>query len=148
MPGAAAERVCAQRSVLLSPHITVSTDAPEVRPIEDMVTSPEYRHVPTGTLAVLAQRLGKVWASPSTWYRLVRQNGWRRPRLRVHPAKPKIGLRTTRASNSAVDSVAIRRANRCVFTGSSSLGPRCKLAVRLSRHGMRPMPGARTTRCR
>jgi hypothetical protein len=66
MPGAAAERVCAQRSVLLSPHITVSTDAPEVRPIEDMVTSPEYRHVPTGTLAVLAQRLGEVWASPST----------------------------------------------------------------------------------
>src|SRR5213596_3500006 len=63
-----------------------------------MVTSPDYRHVPTGTLAVLAQRLGKVWASPSTWYRLVRQNGWRRPRLRVHPVKPKIGLRTTRAN--------------------------------------------------
>jgi hypothetical protein len=62
-----------------------------------MVTALEYRHVPTGTLAVLAQRLGKVWASPSTWYRLVRQNGWRRPRLRVHPAKPKVGLRTTRA---------------------------------------------------
>ena len=50
-----------------------------------MVTALEYRHVPTGTLAVLAQRLGKVWASPSTWYRLVRQNGWRRPRLRVLP---------------------------------------------------------------
>jgi putative transposase len=32
-----------------------------------MVTSPDYRHVPTGTLAVLAQRLGTVWASPSTW---------------------------------------------------------------------------------
>ena len=61
------------------------------------IDSPEYRHVPTGTLAVLAQRLGKVWASRSTWYRLLRQNGWRRPRLRVHPAKPKIGLRTTRA---------------------------------------------------
>jgi putative transposase len=63
-----------------------------------MVTALEYRHVPTGTLAVLAQRLGKVWASPSTWYRLVRRFGWRRPRLRVHPAKPKIGLRTTRAN--------------------------------------------------
>ena len=58
--------------------------------------SPEYRHVPTGTLGVLAQRLGKVWASPSTWYHLVRKFGWRRPRLRVHPAKPKVGLRTTR----------------------------------------------------
>ena len=40
---------------------------PEVRAIEEMVTSPEYRHVPTGRLAVLAQQLGKVWASPSTW---------------------------------------------------------------------------------
>jgi putative transposase len=75
-----------------SPHrLTLS----EVQAIGDMVTSPEYRHVPTGTLAVLAQRLDKVSASPSTWYRLVRHYGWRRPRLRVHPAKPKVGLRTT-----------------------------------------------------
>jgi putative transposase len=67
----------------------------EIHAIEEMVTSADYRHVPTGTLAVLAQRLGTVSASPSTWYRLVRTYGWRRPRLRVHPAKPKIGLRTT-----------------------------------------------------
>jgi transposase InsO family protein len=74
-----------------------------------MVTSPEYRHVPTGTLAILAQRLGKVWASPSTWYRLVRQNGWRRPRLRVHPPKPKIGLRTTGANEMwHIDTTVIR----------------------------------------
>ena len=74
-----------------------------------MVTSPEYRHVPTGTLAVLAQRLGKVWASPSTWYRLARKNGWRRPRLRVHPAQPKIGLRTTRADEMwHIDTTVIR----------------------------------------
>ncbi len=82
---------------------------PEVRAIQDMVTSPDYRHVPTGTLAVLAQRLGKVWAGPSTWYRLVRQHGWRRPRLRVHPAKPKIGLRTTRADEMwHIDTTVIR----------------------------------------
>src|SRR5713101_1650418 len=82
---------------------------PEVRAIEDMVTSPEYRHVPTGTLAVLAQRLGKVWASPSTWCRLVRKHGWRRPRLRVHPAKPKIGLRATRADEMwHIDTTVIR----------------------------------------
>src|SRR6516162_6128319 len=47
----------------------------EVRMIHDMVTAPEYRHVPTGTLAVLARRLGRVWASPSTWYRLARRFG-------------------------------------------------------------------------
>ena len=82
---------------------------PEVRAIQDMVTSPDYRHVPTGTLAVLAQRLGTVWASPSTWYRLVRQHGWRRPRLRVHPVKPKIGLRTTRANEMwHIDTTVIR----------------------------------------
>jgi len=74
-----------------------------------MVTSPDYRHVPIGALAVLAQRLDKVWASPSTWYRLVRQNGWRRPRLRVHPAKPKTGLRTTGANEMwHIDTTDIR----------------------------------------
>ena len=40
-----------------SPH---RLTPPEVQAIGDMVTSPEYRHVPTGTLAVLAQRLGTV----------------------------------------------------------------------------------------
>ena len=89
-----------------SPHrLTLS----EVQAIGDMVTSPEYRHVPTGTLAVLAQRLGTVCASPSTWYRLVRKYGWRRPRLRVHPAKPKVGLRTTRADEMwHIDTTVIR----------------------------------------
>jgi hypothetical protein len=76
--------------------------------IKQMVTSPDYRHVPTGTLAVLAPRLGTVWASPSTWYRLVRQHGWRRPRLRVHPAKPQVGLRTTRPDET--DSGLIKQA--------------------------------------
>jgi putative transposase len=75
-----------------------------------MVTSPAYRHVPTGTLAMLAQRLGRVWASPSTWYRLVRRVGWPRPRLRVHPAKPKVGIRTTRADEIwHIDTTVIRR---------------------------------------
>ena len=87
------------------PRLTLS----EVQAIEDMVTSPDYRHVPTGTLAVLAQRLGRVWASPSTWYRLVRTYGWRRPRLRVHPTKPKIGPRTTRADEMwHIDTTVIR----------------------------------------
>jgi transposase InsO family protein len=65
----------------------------EVSTIKEMVTSEEYRHVPTGTLALLAQRLGKVFASASTWYRLVSIHKWRRPRGRVHPAKPKVGIR-------------------------------------------------------
>ncbi len=47
---------------------------PEVETIRDMVTSDQYRHVPTGILALLAQRLGKVYASQTTWCRLVRRN--------------------------------------------------------------------------
>ncbi len=66
----------------------------EIAAMREMATSAEYRHVPTGTLAILAQRLGLVFASPTTWYKLVRERNWRRPRLRVHPAKPKIGIRS------------------------------------------------------
>jgi putative transposase len=92
------------------PHTSLHRLTPaEIRAIKDMVTAVEYRHVPTGTLAVLAQRLGKVWVSPSTWYHLVRKYGWRRPRLRVHPAKPKVGLRTTRANEMwHIDTTVIR----------------------------------------
>jgi len=81
----------------------------EVETIKGMVTSEEYRHVPTGTLALLAQRLGKVFASPTTWYKLVRLHKWRRPRLRVHPSKPKAGIRSS-APNEIwhVDTTLIR----------------------------------------
>jgi transposase InsO family protein len=104
------QRACALDDQSSCPHTSPSRLTPlEVRTIENMVTSPDYRHVPTGTLAVLAQRIGKVWASPSTWYRLVRRNGWRRPRLRVHPVKPKLGLRTTRANEMwHIDTTVIR----------------------------------------
>jgi putative transposase len=104
------QSACALDDQSSCPHTSPYRLTPrEVRAIKDMVTSPDYRHVPTGTLAVLAQRLGTVWASPSTWYRLVRQHGWRRPRLRVHPAKPKIGLRTTRANEMwHIDTTVIR----------------------------------------
>ena len=64
--------------------------------IHELVTSDDYRHVPTGTLARLAQRISKVFASASTWYRLVREHRWRRPRQRVHPATPKVGIRAAR----------------------------------------------------
>ena len=40
---------------------------------------------------------------------LVRKFGWRRPLLRVHPAKPKVGLRTTRADEMwHIDTTVIR----------------------------------------
>ncbi len=89
-----------------SPHQLTSN---EVETIREMVRAEQYRHVPTGTLAILAQRLGKVFASPSTWYRLIHRFGWRRPSLRVHPAKPKVGLRTTQPNQAwHIDTTVIR----------------------------------------
>jgi putative transposase len=104
------QRACALDDQSTCPRTSPSRLTPtELRAIEDMVTTPDYRRVPTGTLAVLAQRLDRVRASPSTWYRLVRRNGWRRPRLRVHPRKPKTGLRTTRANEMwHIDTTVIR----------------------------------------
>ena len=67
----------------------------EVATIREMLTADEYRHVPTGTLAMLAQRLEKVFASASTWYRLLRIYKWRRPRKRVHPPKRTVGIRAS-----------------------------------------------------
>ena len=52
--------------------------------------------MPISRLALFAQRLGKVFASASTWCRLVRQRTWRRPRARVYPARPKTGIRADR----------------------------------------------------
>ncbi len=70
--------------------------AAEIASVREMVLAPEHRHMPLRTLSLYAQRAGKVFASATTWARLVRERGWRRPRLRVHPAKPTVGVRATR----------------------------------------------------
>jgi len=67
----------------------------ELEAMQEMVESDDHRHMSLRGLALHAQRIGKIFASPSTWYRLVRIAGWRRPRNRVYPAKPKIGIRAT-----------------------------------------------------
>src|SRR2546428_11703676 len=74
-----------------------------------MGISPDNRRGPADIPSSLTQRLGTGSASPPPWYRLVRKFGWRRPRLRVHPAKPKVGLRTTRADEMwHIDTTVIR----------------------------------------
>ena len=77
--------------------------------LDQPITSGDYRHVPTGTLAMFAQRMGKVFASASTWYRLVREKQWRRPRQRVHPRKPKVGVRASKSNEIwHIDTTVIR----------------------------------------
>ena len=56
--------------------------------MRDMATSQEYRHVPTGTLSMRAQRIGKVYASASTWYIVIKNCGRRRPRRRQWVVRP------------------------------------------------------------
>ena len=86
----------AARECELPDQISCPASAPhqltveEVSEIRRMVKDPDYRHVPTGRLAILAQRMGLIFASPSTWLRLVRVHGWRRPRFRVHPTESRI----------------------------------------------------------
>jgi putative transposase len=65
----------------------------EVENMRRMVESDDHRHIALRALALHAQRIEKIIASPSTWYRLVKNAGWRRPRNRVYPAKPKVGIR-------------------------------------------------------
>jgi transposase InsO family protein len=67
----------------------------EVANIKDMVLAPEKRHMSLNALAMHAQRIGKVFASVTTWAKLVCERGWRRPRQRVHPPKPTVGVRAT-----------------------------------------------------
>ncbi len=67
--------------------------AAEVRAVKEVVESDDHRHLSLRGLALHAQRFGRVVASPSTWSRLVREGGWRRPYRRVYPAKPKVGTR-------------------------------------------------------
>ena len=66
--------------------------------LRSLVTSDDHRHVPTSRLALLAQRLAHVFVSASTLCRLVRERGWRRPRLRVYPTLPREGVRASRAN--------------------------------------------------
>jgi len=67
----------------------------EVSTIKQMVIATEYRHMPLRTLSLYAQRVGKVFASATTWAKFVRRRGWRRPRCRLYPEKPKTGIRAT-----------------------------------------------------
>ena len=107
------EDECGLDDVSSCPHTSPQQLARgEIAAIKEMVTSEEYRHIPTGTLAVLAQRLGRVFASSTTWYRLVSKHKWRRRRRRVHPEKPKVGIRASRPNEIwHVDTTVIRLIN-------------------------------------
>jgi transposase InsO family protein len=81
----------------------------EVATMREFVESDAYRHIAVQNLALYAQRLGTLFAAASTWYKMLRERGWRRPRRRVHPAKPKEGLRAGRPNEYwQIDTTVIR----------------------------------------
>jgi putative transposase len=83
--------------------------AAEVATVKSMVLASEYRHMPLRTLALHAQRIGKVFASVTTWAKLVRERGWLRPRCRIHPPKPTVGVRAMQPNEAwHVDTTVIK----------------------------------------
>lgn len=89
-----AEKACGLEDRSSCPRTSpAQLTADELMAMKEMVMSADYRHMPLTTLALYAQRIGRVFASASTWSKKVRERGWRRPRRRVYPAKPKVGIR-------------------------------------------------------
>ena len=81
------------------------------RPSEDFPEEDWDRILTTNLDAVwlLCQRAGKVVASASTWYKMIAKHRWDRPRTRVHPAKPKIGLKADRSNQYwHIDATVVR----------------------------------------
>jgi hypothetical protein len=79
------------------PHsIPTQLTAKEISTIGDMVQDSSFRHMSIRSLALHAQRIGRVFAAVSTWARLIRERGWLRPRCRIYPPKPKQGVRASR----------------------------------------------------
>ncbi len=81
----------------------------ELMRIRDFVLAPAYRHMSVRALALYAQRMGGVFAHPSTWGALIRKHGWRRPRARVHPEKPRLGVRAAKPNETWHIDVTILR---------------------------------------
>ena len=68
----------------------------EISGMGELVCDKRYSHFPIRALAYHAARLGRLMASPGTWARYIGKHAWRRPRVRVYPARPRIGLRAAR----------------------------------------------------
>jgi putative transposase len=68
----------------------------ELSCMRTMAESADLQHMPVSVLSAHAQRIGRVFASASTWARMIRKNGWRRPRKRIHPRPSRIGIRAQR----------------------------------------------------
>jgi hypothetical protein len=74
--------------------------AEEIQTINGLVTGADCRHMSVRGLALHAQWIGKVFAHPATRAKRIREHAWRRPRRRVYPPKPTIGVRADRRNGA------------------------------------------------
>lgn len=69
--------------------------AREISVMHELFLSPKYLHMPVKALCIFARRTGQLFASPGTWYRVINERGWGRPRVRLYPERPKLGVRAS-----------------------------------------------------
>jgi putative transposase len=67
----------------------------EISKIRDYATSEYFAHYSIMSLSWAAKKAGDLYASATTWSRVIRDLKLRRPGKRVYPAKPKIGVRAS-----------------------------------------------------
>ena len=67
----------------------------EINKIRELFTAKDFSHYSATALSWLGKKTGDVIASPSTWSRVIRQLGLKRSRIRIYPAKPKVGIRAS-----------------------------------------------------
>jgi len=94
--------------------------------IGDMVQSTEHRHMSIRGLALYAQRVGKVYADPGTWGKLIRERGWLRPVcvfIRPNRRSDCAPMLRTRPGTSTSRFSSCSTAPRRTFTQSSTTFP-------------------------
>jgi putative transposase len=80
----------------------------EISAIGQLLTDNALRHISIPALALHAQRIGAVFASAATWYKLAQRYRWLRPVQRVH-CPPSEGLRATRPNQTwHIDTTLVR----------------------------------------
>jgi transposase InsO family protein len=76
------------------PRVTpTKLTAKEHMTLRGYASDPKLAHLSTSALSLLAKRKSELFASATTWCRIVREKKLRPLRRRVYPAKPKMGVR-------------------------------------------------------
>ena len=68
----------------------------EVNATKSYVESQRYAHLSIASLVLLGARHGDVICNSKTWYKYIKQLGWRRPSKPVNKLGRRVGLRATR----------------------------------------------------